>query len=74
MLRAKDTAANSPVGLLLDRSSLAFSSMWAAIGESRAYVPLNRQYPASRLATIIKAAGIEQVICDESSARQAENS
>jgi len=73
MLRAKDAAGHSPIGLLLDRSSLAYASMWAAIGESRAYVPLNRQYPASRLMTIIKAAGIEQVICDENSAKQAES-
>lgn len=63
MLRAADPEALSPVGLLLDRSAEAYAAMWAAIGEGRAYVPLNLRYPESRLRVIVEAAGVEQVIC-----------
>lgn len=65
--RALDQAGpinGEPVGLLLDRSALAYAAMWAAIGHGRAYVPLNTGYPHSRLKNIISQAGIGTVVCD----------
>ncbi|MFD1196058.1 AMP-binding protein [Seohaeicola saemankumensis] len=64
VLHCAEPKAQSPVGLLLDRSAEAYAAMWAAISEGRAYVPLNPRYPTSRLRTIIEAAGIEHVFCD----------
>jgi amino acid adenylation domain-containing protein len=61
----------APVGLLLDRSALAYASMWACISLGRAYVPLNTSYPHSRLRNIIEQAGIETVVCDATSAQLA---
>ena len=59
------TAHNSrePIGLLLDRSALAYAAMWASISHGRAYVPLNTNYPPSRLSNIIAQAGVGTVIC-----------
>ena len=62
MLQARETDGRTPVGLLLERSTEAYAAMWAAIGEGRAYVPLNTGYPDSRLRTIIEAAGTQDVI------------
>lgn len=57
--------AGEPVGLLLERSALAYAAMWAAIGHGSAYVPLNTTYPHSRLQNIISQAGIGAVVCDQ---------
>lgn len=62
-LQVVDPAGQSPIGLLLDRSAEAYAAMWAAIAEGRAYVPLNPRYPASRLRTIVGAAGVEYIFC-----------
>jgi acyl-CoA synthetase (AMP-forming)/AMP-acid ligase II len=48
----------APVGLLLDRSAMAYAAMWAAISLGRAYVPLNPRYPASRLSQIVAQAEV----------------
>jgi len=61
-----------PVGLLLDRSMLAYAAMWAAIGHGRAYVPLNTSYPHSRLRNIVEQAGVRTIVCDENTRRLAE--
>jgi D-alanine--poly(phosphoribitol) ligase subunit 1 len=58
-----DPASISPVGLLLERSALAYAAMWAAIGLGRAYVPLNTTYPGSRLGNIVELAGVGTVVC-----------
>lgn len=47
-----------PIGLLLERSALAYAAMWAAVSLGRPYVPLNPRYPRSRLQRIIDQAGI----------------
>lgn len=60
-----DPGATRPVGLLLDRSAIAYASMWASIGLGRPYVPLNTSYPQSRLRNIIDQADIGSIICDE---------
>lgn len=57
--------AGEPVGLLLDRSALAYAAMWAAIAHGRAYVPLNTGYPQARLRNIMQQAGLGTVLCDE---------
>jgi amino acid adenylation domain-containing protein len=57
--------AGEPVGLLLDRSALAYAAMWASIGCGRAYVPLNTGYPQSRLRDIVNQARVGIIICDE---------
>lgn len=71
VLQASDPDGRSPVGLLLDRSAEAYAAMWAAIGEGRAYVPLNPRYPVSRLRRIVEAAGVEYVIGTSASQAQA---
>lgn len=55
----------APIGLLLDRSGLAYAAMWASLALGRAYVPLNTSYPHSRLRTIVEQAGIGVIVCDE---------
>ena len=55
--------SKAPVGILLDRSAAAYAAMWASIAEGRAYVPLNPRYPASRLQTIVDAAGVDCILC-----------
>jgi amino acid adenylation domain-containing protein len=57
--------AGEPIGLLLDRSALAYAAMWASIGHGSAYVPLNTSYPQTRLRNIIGQAGIGTVVCDQ---------
>lgn len=54
---------NAPIGLLLDRSALAYAAMWASIGRGRAYVPLNTTYPIARLCNIVEQAGIVTIVC-----------
>ena len=56
--------AAAPVGLLLDRSALAYAAMWGAIAQGRAYVPLNPHHPAVRLQSIVLQAGVEVILCD----------
>ncbi len=64
-LEQVDNDTGEPVGLLLDRSALAYAAMWAAIGHGRAYVPLNTTYPHSRLRNIISQSGVGTVVCDQ---------
>lgn len=71
-LAQADENSTKPVGLLLDRSAIAYAAMWASISLGRAYVPLNTSYPLSRLRNIIDQAGIGSVICDESTRDLAE--
>ena len=65
MLRHAGRDAREPVGLLLDRSALAYAAMWASISLGRAYVPLNTSYPHSRLKDIIGQSRLGTVVCDE---------
>jgi len=60
----EQAADNKPIGLLLDRSALAYAAMWAAISRGSPYIPLNTAYPQSRLRNIIEQAGIGTLICD----------
>ena len=62
-LRSPKRAQDGPVGLLLDRSATAYAAMWASIVLGRPYVPLNAQYPATRLRSILRQAGVNVVIC-----------
>ncbi len=64
-LEGVDPQDTGPVGLLLDRSALAYAAMWASIAHGRAYVPLNTSYPRTRLQNIIAQARISTVVCDE---------
>ncbi|MEO1246721.1 MAG: AMP-binding protein [Pseudomonadota bacterium] len=64
---------STPVGLLIDRSALAYAAMWACIARGRAYVPLNRNYPSTRLQNIVSQAGIINVICDRSTRELAQS-
>jgi amino acid adenylation domain-containing protein len=57
--------ADSAVGILLDRSALAYATMFAAISHGRAYVPLNTIYPPARLRQIVHQSGVGTVICDQ---------
>jgi amino acid adenylation domain-containing protein len=65
-LESAESEPRQPVGLLLDRSAVAYAGMWAAIGLGCAYVPLNAAYPKSRLGNIMAQAGVGTVICDDS--------
>jgi D-alanine--poly(phosphoribitol) ligase subunit 1 len=64
---------DSAVGILLDRSALAYAAMFAAISHGRAYVPLNATYPSSRLRQIVDQAGIKVVITDQGLRQLAED-
>ena len=62
-LRNPKRVPRGPVGLLLDRSATAYAAMWATISHGRPYIPLNPQYPAPRLRSIVRQARIDVVIC-----------
>ena len=51
-LERAELDAREPIGLLLDRSALAYAAMWAAISRGSPYVPLNTTYPYARLRSI----------------------
>ncbi|MDE0346591.1 MAG: AMP-binding protein, partial [Boseongicola sp.] len=57
--------SSGPVGLLLDRSAMAYAAMWAAIALGRPYVPLNAKYPPRRLRSILRQASIDAVVCTQ---------
>lgn len=67
-----DIEPGEPIGLLLERSGAAYAAMWAAVSLGRAYVPLNTSYPQSRLAEIMKQAGISQVVATTKTAPTAQ--
>ena len=71
-LQQSGGSSNEPVGLLLDRSALAYATMWASIAHGRAYVPLNPKYPQSRLKEIIRQAGVGFLVCDPDTHRIAQ--
>jgi len=64
-LRNPKHTSSGPVGLLLDRSAMAYAAMWAAIALGRPYVPLNAKYPARRLRSILRQASIDAVVCTQ---------
>ena len=66
-LRNPRRAQSGPIGLLLERSAPAYAAMWSAIARGRPYVPLNAKYPLTRLRSIVRQAGVEVMICTESS-------
>jgi amino acid adenylation domain-containing protein len=53
----------APVGLLVERSAVAYATMWAALSLGRTYAPLNPGHPAARLDQIVEQAGIDTVVC-----------
>jgi amino acid adenylation domain-containing protein len=62
-LDAADVPATGPIGILLERSADAYATMCAAVALGRPYVPLNPRDPASRLADIVRQAGVRAVVC-----------
>ncbi len=62
-LAAGHRPSDSAIGLLVHRSANAYASMWAALASGRTYVPLNPDYPLSRLRQIVDQAGIRDFVC-----------
>lgn len=61
--------ANDRVGLLLDRSIDAYIAMLAVVKLEAAYVPLDVNFPADRIAYIAEDAGIGSFITTEAAAQ-----
>lgn len=55
-----------PVGLLLERSAVAYGAMWAALSLGLTYVPLNPGHPKSRLSEILDQSDVRYVVCSSS--------
>lgn len=62
-MAATGHAPGEPIGLLVERSSVAYAAMWAALSLGRTYVPLNPAFPAARLTEIIDQAGVRDLLC-----------
>ena len=65
---AGSTDGGGSIGLLLNRSTEAYASMWTAIACGRPYVPLNPGYPLSRLDEIVRQAGVSEIVCSGANA------
>jgi len=65
--RLVETGGNerSPTGILLGHDAAAIVALLAVLKSGRAYVPLDRHSPPSRLRQVIELAGISAVITDE---------
>src|SRR5690606_1300215 len=64
-------AANDPcpfIGLSGTKTSDTIIGMVGIIQSGKAYLPLDRTYPAERIAQMIEDAGISYIVCDESEA------
>lgn len=72
-LRSTSNSNDKPIGLLLERSALAYGSMWASIALARPYVPLNPTYPAQRIQEIMRQADLGPVICTQHTRELAQN-
>ena len=65
-LRAQGVAAESLVGLCMERSIETIVGILGILKAGGAYVPLDPAYPQSRLSYTIADAGIQVLVCDES--------
>lgn len=64
-LLKRQLAAEECVGICVDRSPRAIAAMMGIMRAGGAFVPLDPELPAERIAFMLQDAGIKQVICDE---------
>jgi amino acid adenylation domain-containing protein len=60
-----DLLSETRIGICLDRSIEAIQSMIGILKAGLAFVPLDPEFPAERLAYIVEHAGIPLIICDD---------
>ncbi|MEO3810551.1 amino acid adenylation domain-containing protein [Sphaerisporangium sp. B11E5] len=71
VLVAAGVAAESSVGVLLERSADVVVSTLAVLKAGGAYVPLNERFPVSRMKLMLADAGAVVLLADEASAGRA---
>jgi non-ribosomal peptide synthetase component F len=64
-LRELGVGPDVPVGVCLERSPEMVVSLYAVLKAGGAYLPLDPEYPASRLASILEDSGLELVLAQE---------
>ena len=64
LLRNRGVRAETPVGVLLERSAAVLVAMFAILKAGGAYVPLDPAYPADRLNFMINDSGIATLITE----------
>ncbi|MDY7096364.1 MAG: amino acid adenylation domain-containing protein, partial [Acidobacteriota bacterium] len=69
-LQRRGVAAESPVGICLERSPNLVVSVLAVLAAGGTYVPLDPAYPEDRLAFMLEDSGCRWVITDEASAQR----
>lgn len=55
---------NRPIGLLFEHGCGMVMAMLAALAAGRTYVPLDPDYPRARLAHMLEASRVSQLLCD----------
>ncbi|WP_443689886.1 amino acid adenylation domain-containing protein [Paraburkholderia megapolitana] len=69
-LVARGVRAETRVGLCVTRGPAMLAALLGVIRSGGAFVPLDPEYPAARLAQMIEDAGIVQVLADDASAER----
>ncbi len=64
MLRAKGTKAGHPVGIYVGRSTEMVISILAVLKSGAYYIPIDPEYPASRITYILKDSNVGQLLTD----------
>lgn len=64
-LQARGVEAGDRIGVALERSFDAIASLLAILRCGAAYVPLDLQYPAERLAFLAQDAGVQLILCTQ---------
>ncbi|OKJ02929.1 hypothetical protein AMK19_27770 [Kitasatospora sp. CB01950] len=70
-LRRLGVAADEPVGVHLHRTSLLMVALLGILKAGAAYLPLDPDYPAGRLAFMVADAGVRLVVADPANAASA---
>lgn len=67
-VRVKEQKADTFIGIFVDHSVNCYASILAALYSGSGFLPLNRKFPAERLAGIIDSSGIQKIYCRENDA------
>ncbi|HEV7368930.1 non-ribosomal peptide synthetase [Arenibaculum sp.] len=65
MLSREHAGHDGPVGLCIDRSPAAIAAMIAIMKVGRAYLPLDRVYPETRLRLMVEHSGCRLILCTD---------
>lgn len=69
-LQADGVAPRDHVGICMDRSPEAIAAMLGIMQCGAAFVPLDPEYPAERIAYMIEDAGLKRIVADETYRRR----